>query len=148
MDRRNVVKSVLAASAGVVAAAAGSQAKADTSTAPKVVYHLADMEKVGFALGNIRNHIDGMGGPEAVTIAMVVHGPALGSFRADSGNETVKSQLARLTKEKVQLYACIHTMEGMKLTLADLLPGFAVADKGGVVKLAQLQAQGWLYLRP
>jgi len=28
------------------------------------------------------------------------------------------------------------------------LPGFRVAEKGGVVLLADLQAQGWVYLRP
>ena len=36
----------------------------------------------------------------------------------------------------------------MKMTLNDLPPGFAVAEKGGVVLLADLQAQGWAYLRP
>jgi len=39
-------------------------------------------------------------------------------------------------------------MRGMKISLDDLLPGFEVADKGGVVKLAELQADGWRYLRP
>jgi intracellular sulfur oxidation DsrE/DsrF family protein len=39
-------------------------------------------------------------------------------------------------------------MNGMKITLPDLQPGFGVAEKGGVVKLAELQADGWLYLRP
>ena len=35
----------------------------------KVVYHLADLDKVDFVLGNIRNHFNGMGGPDKVTIA-------------------------------------------------------------------------------
>jgi len=39
-------------------------------------------------------------------------------------------------------------MDAQKLTLGDLMPGFAVAEKGGVVKLAELQAQGFAYLRP
>ena len=37
------------------------------------------------------------------------------------------------------------------LTLAatrDLLPGFVAADKGGVVRIAELQSRGYLYLRP
>ena len=49
--------------------------------------------------------------------------------------------------EGVTFFACHHTMKAMELTLADLLPGFAVAEKGGVVKLAELQQDGWLYLR-
>lgn len=39
-------------------------------------------------------------------------------------------------------------MRAQNVTLKDLLPGFVVADKGGVVKLADLQARGYAYLRP
>ena len=39
-------------------------------------------------------------------------------------------------------------MQGMDISLADLLDGFHAADKGGVVKLAELQGQGYAYLRP
>jgi intracellular sulfur oxidation DsrE/DsrF family protein len=39
-------------------------------------------------------------------------------------------------------------MEAQKLTLGDLLPGFVVAERGGVVTLAELQGQGFAYLRP
>jgi uncharacterized protein len=149
MDRRSAVKSVLAAGTGMLAAGLVTQAEAmETPKVPRVVYHLSDLDKVNFVLGNLRNHIDGMGGPDKVQLAVVVHGPPLRAFRADSGNDDVKVKLAELMKEGVAFHACIHTMEGMKLTLAGLLPGFAVAEKGGVVKLAELQGQGWLYLRP
>ena len=33
-------------------------------------------------------------------------------------------------------------------TLKDLLPGFVSAERGGVVRIADLQAQGYAYLRP
>jgi intracellular sulfur oxidation DsrE/DsrF family protein len=36
----------------------------------------------------------------------------------------------------------------MNATLKDLVPGFILADKGGVVRLADLQQQGYIYLRP
>jgi intracellular sulfur oxidation DsrE/DsrF family protein len=39
-------------------------------------------------------------------------------------------------------------MKAQKITLQDLLPGFVEASEGGVVKLAELQAQGYVYLRP
>jgi intracellular sulfur oxidation DsrE/DsrF family protein len=32
--------------------------------------------------------------------------------------------------------------------LKDLVPGFVSADRGGVVRLAELQAKGYAYLRP
>ena len=150
MDRRDLVKSVIATGAGVLVAGTAPEAQAAVSASgvPRVVYHLSDLDKVQFVLGNIRNHIDGMGGADKVQIALVVHGPPLKSFRADAGNPPIKADVGRLKDAGVEFYACIHTMEGMKLTLADLLPGFAVADKGGVVKLAELQRQGWIYLRP
>jgi uncharacterized protein len=39
-------------------------------------------------------------------------------------------------------------MKSQNIGLKDLLPGFISADKGGVVRLAELQSQGYLYLRP
>ena len=40
-------------------------------------------------------------------------------------------------------------MKSQNITLADLLPrDFVSADKGGVVRIAELQSQGYLYLRP
>ena len=52
-----------------------------------------------------------------------------------------------MAKIGLQLYARINTMRAQEVTLKDL-PGFIVADKDGVVRIAELQAQGYLYLRP
>jgi hypothetical protein len=46
------------------------------------------------------------------------------------------------------MHACGNTMRALNLTPKDLLPGFVVADKGGVVRIAELQSQGFIYLRP
>jgi hypothetical protein len=152
MDRRNIFKSLLALGTGLLAGRSVSSARAQAATpaadVPRVAYHLADAEKVVFVLGNIRNHIAGMGGPDKVKIALVVHGSALGAFRLHTPNVAVKSDVAYVGSAGVALHACRHTMDAQKLTLADLLPGFAVAEKGAVVKLAELQGQGWAYLRP
>jgi intracellular sulfur oxidation DsrE/DsrF family protein len=51
--------------------------------------HLDDLDKVDFVLGNIANHYGGMGGPDKVTIALVIHGPALKAFRAASATPDV-----------------------------------------------------------
>jgi intracellular sulfur oxidation DsrE/DsrF family protein len=39
-------------------------------------------------------------------------------------------------------------MKSQNVALKDLLPGFVIADRGGVVRTAELQSQGYLYLRP
>jgi intracellular sulfur oxidation DsrE/DsrF family protein len=149
MDRRNIFRSAVAVAAGwFVARAPSPAAAASPSDLPKVAYHLADLEKAAFVLGNIRNHIEGMGGADKVRIALVVHGPALKAFRLSTPNLAVKSDVGAACAAGVEFHACRHTMEAQKLTLGDLLPGFAVAERGGVVKLAELQAEGWAYLRP
>ncbi|HUC52247.1 MAG TPA: DsrE family protein [Xanthobacteraceae bacterium] len=145
MRRRNLLQLALAIAP---ASLFTSGAKAATPDAAKVVYHLADLDKVDFVLGNINNHYKGMGGPEKVTIALVVHGPALKAFHAADASPDTSKHTADLAKSRLQLYACINTMRAQNVTLEDLLPGFAVADKGGVVRLAQLQGDGYAYLRP
>ncbi|HLH88390.1 MAG TPA: DsrE family protein [Xanthobacteraceae bacterium] len=146
MHRRNILGAAFAASG--VLFAAGTRARADTRDAGKVVYHLADLDKVAFVLGNIENHLAGVGGPEKVTIELVVHGPALRAFHASAASHDTAHRLASLIKAQVTPAACGHTMRGQNVTLKDLLPGFSVAERGGVVRLAELQAQGYVYLRP
>jgi intracellular sulfur oxidation DsrE/DsrF family protein len=114
----------------------------------KVVYHLSDLDKAGFVIGNIQNHLDGVGGPDHVTIALVVHGPALRAFHSAQANPELTQHVGRLSKAGVGFAACGNTMKSQKVALGDLLPGFVTADKGGVVRIAELQSQGYLYLRP
>ncbi len=147
MDRRNVI---LRAAAALGAPFAASRASAATENAAegklKVVYHLSDLDKVHFVLGNIQNHLDGAGG--SITIALVVHGPALRAFQTKEANPEMTQHVGKLSKAGVGFAACGNTMKSQKITLGDLLPGFINADKGGVVRIAELQSQGYLYLRP
>ncbi len=148
MNRRNMLWSALSA---LGAAFGASSAKAAAEAAPnklKVAYHLSDAEKVNFVLGNIQNHIDGVGGPEHVTIALVIHGPALKAFHVMQANPDVSKRVGEFSKGGVELAACGNTMKAQNVTLTDLLPGFVNAENGGVVRLAELQSQGYLYLRP
>ena len=146
---------LLRAVAAFGAAFAASRANAAESPAQdklqeklKVVYHLSDFDRVPFVLGNIQNHLDGVGGPDHVTIALVVHGPALRPFQTSQANPELSEHFARLSRAGVGFAACGNTMRSQKITLSDLLPGFVNADKGGVVRIAELQSQGYLYLRP
>src|SRR6516165_298207 len=107
MHRRNILAGAFAAAGGLCATVmGGARARAASPDKLKVVYHLCDLDKVAFVLGNIRNHFAGMGGADKMTIALVVHGPALKAFHSKSAN----AELARRVGENV--------------TLKDLLPGF------------------------
>jgi intracellular sulfur oxidation DsrE/DsrF family protein len=149
MNRRNILWSTVSA---LGAAFAASRAKAAAEAAPssklKVVYHLSDADKVNFVLGNIQNHIDGVGGPDHVTLALVIHGPALKAFHQAQANPDISKRVGAFSRDGVELAACGNTMKALNITLKDLLPGFVTAEKGGVVRLAELQSQGYLYLRP
>jgi intracellular sulfur oxidation DsrE/DsrF family protein len=89
-----------------------------------------------------------MGGPDHVTIALVVHGPALKAFHLDGATQEAAKKFEELRNSGLQPSACINTMRAQNVTLKELLPGFTVAERGGVVRLAELQSQGYAYLRP
>jgi len=149
MHRRNILWGAISAFGAVFAASRANAAGDATPTGKlKVVYHLNELDKVGFVLGNIQNHLDGVGGPDHVTIALVVHGQALRAFHADAANPDLSRRVGQFSKAGLELAACGNTMKSQNVGLKDLLPGFIAADRGGVVRIAELQSQGYLYLRP
>ena len=149
MHRRNMLQAAVSALAGLFAAAPVRAATEEPGqTRLKVVYHLNDLDRVSFVMGNIQNHLDGVGGPGHVTVALVVHGPALKAFHAAGANPDLARHVQQYSKAGLELAACGNTMRAQNVTLKDLLPGFVAADKGGVVRLAELQSQGYFYLRP
>lgn len=149
MDRRSLFGRGMLAAAGVFGTKIPARAHTiDGPPVPKAVYHLSDIDKPMFVLGNMHNHLAGMGGPGTVTLALVVHGPPLMAFRRAANNDALKQAVGALAADGAALFACSNTMRGMDLTLEQLLPGFAAAERGGVVKIAELQSQGWAYLRP
>ncbi|QWG14335.1 DsrE family protein [Bradyrhizobium sediminis] len=149
MHRRSMLWGVVS-TLGAAFAASRANAAADAAAPAKlkVVYHLNDLDKVSFVLGNIQNHFDGVGGPDHVTIALVIHGQALRAFHSASANPDITRRVGQFSKAGLELAACGNTMKSQKVELKDLLPGFISADRGGVVRIAELQSQGYLYLRP
>ena len=149
MHRRSIL---WAAASALGAAFSASRASAATEAPAtkklKVVYHLNDLDKVSFVVGNIQNHLDGVGGPDNVTIALVVHGQALRAFHTSAANPDLTRHIGQFSKAGLELAVCGNTMKSQKVGLTDLLPGFVAADQGGVVRIAELQSQGYLYLRP
>ena len=149
MHRRNILWGALSAFG---AAFAASRAAATTEATPpaklKVVYHLNDLDRVSFVIGNIQNHLDGVGGPDHVTIALVVHGQALRAFHSASANPDLAKRVGQFSKAGLELAVCGNTLKSQNVTVKDLLPGFTVAERGGVVRIAELQSQGYFYLRP
>ncbi len=162
MHRRKMLTAAAAVIGAIFAAvskAAGAESDAQetpkseppdktASDKSKVVYHLSDYDKANFVLGNIKNHYEGVGGPDKVTIALVVHGPALKAFHTASAAPWTVHEISEFSRSGLQLHACGNTMRAQNVSLKDLVPGFVVAERGGVVRIAELQSQGYVYLRP
>jgi intracellular sulfur oxidation DsrE/DsrF family protein len=146
LSRRSAFGRILATLAGV--SAAGRASAGTVRPIPRVAYHLSDLDKVQFALGNIENHIAGEGGSGQVEIVLVVNGAALGAFRLERANAKLAAQLARVAALGVVLGACGNTLDAQKISVSDLLPGFVRLNEGGVVRLARLQRDGYAYIRP
>jgi intracellular sulfur oxidation DsrE/DsrF family protein len=147
--RRSILWAAASAfGAAFAASRAGAATERPGNQKLKVVYHLSDHDKAGFVVGNIQNHLDGVGGPDNVTIVLVVHGQALRAFHASSANPDLTKHIGQFSRYGIELAACGNTMKAQKIGLTDLLPGFIAVDQGGVVRIAELQLQGYLYLRP
>ena len=81
----------------------------------RIVYHLdeASIDKTKFALGNLENHVKGVGGIANVeAMELVVHGPALRHFVTTGMDPGVKEALERLQAQGLVLGACGNTMRG------------------------------------
>src|SRR6187402_3054953 len=88
------------------AAVLATAARAAEPGKQRVAYHVADKEKVDFVIGNIKNHIEGIGGPDKVEIILVAHGPALKQLHALDGEQTSIKNLQSLIKQGVAFNAC------------------------------------------
>ena len=89
---------------------------------------------------------------EQVDLDIVTYGPGLNMLRADTS--PVQDRIKRLKDmafpSKVQLSACGNTKEGMEKKEGHPIEimSEAVVVPSGVVRLMELQEQGWSYVRP
>jgi intracellular sulfur oxidation DsrE/DsrF family protein len=117
----------------------------------KIVYHLTEpgAEKAKAVLGNIRNHIKGVGGWQNIqALELVVHGAALKSFLRQDMDPEVRRGLEMLQTEGMAFGACANTIKGLQITLTDVAEGAKELPQGGVVRVMELQDQGYVYIRP
>lgn len=144
MDRRGLFHGAILSAAASLSSAA--RAATVGSATLKVVYHLSDYEKADFVLHNIRIHFEAIGGADKIMIALVVHGPAVRAF-ARNGSAATLERFSVLVRRGLSPYLCAVAMRGQNLEENDMAPGFEITETG-VVRLAELQRHGYIYLRP
>ena len=112
-----------------------------------------DPQVMNLALNNATNVIEHYRARnEEVDVDIVTYGPGLHMLRDDTS--PVKDRLKRLKElafpGKVQFSACNNTKQGMEKTEGKSVPivSDATIVPSGVVRLMELQEQGWSYVRP
>jgi intracellular sulfur oxidation DsrE/DsrF family protein len=143
----------VAVAAGLVALAGATEAShlPESPKKHKIVYHLNEpgVEKAKFVLGNIQNHINGVGGWQNIeALELVVHGPALKTFLTKEMDPGVKRALDALQTQGMGFGACGNTMKAFNITLDQLPDGARHLPQGGVVRVMELQDRGYAYIRP
>jgi uncharacterized protein len=89
---------------------------------------------------------------EDVDVEIVAYGPGLHMLRADTSpvQDRIKRLKDTLSPGKIKFSACNHTKDGMEKTeghAISVVPE-AIVVPSGVVRLVELQEQGWSYVRP
>jgi uncharacterized protein len=144
----------LAATALLSIAVAASAIAADVKTHRVAIQvNQNDPQVMNLALNNATNVIEYFRGKnEEVEVDIVTYGPGLHMLRSDTS--PVQDRLKRLKEMafpgKVQFSACNNTKQGMEKTEGKAISVVSEATivPSGVVRLMELQEQGWSYVRP
>jgi intracellular sulfur oxidation DsrE/DsrF family protein len=97
---------------------------------------------------NVVNHYAAQG--DSVVVELVAYGPGLHMFRADTSPVADRIAAMGLEVENLSFSACGNTLAGMTRQAGAevaLLDGVEVTPSG-VVRLMELQQQGYAYIRP
>jgi uncharacterized protein len=143
--RRRSFTAGLAALAATLVPAAAARAQGASTRPNKLVMQVSDGDphKWTLALNNAYNVLNGVP-PDSADLEVVVYGPGIAMLKRGS---PVSERVASALKSGIRIVACQNTMEGQKLTEADMLPAIGYVP-AGAVELMQKQQQGWAYLRP
>lgn len=117
---------------------------APSSAKNRALFQVTDNDPArwNMILNNMQNLREGVAG-EPVEIELVAYGPGVHMLKSES---PVKQRIAEALKSGVKVNACQNTMNGMRLTPADMLPEIGYVPSG-VVEVMRKQQQGWAYIR-
>ena len=87
---------------------------------------------------------------EKVSIEVVTFGPGLHMLRDDTSPVKARIEVIALSTPEISFKACGNTQENMHKAESKEIPLIPQAQvvKSGVVRILELQEQGWSYVRP
>lgn len=115
----------------------------------KVVYHINDAEVAGAALRNIQNHLDAVG-DENVSIVVVTHGKGIDFLLdgwKDSHGKSYEDPVHALANRGVKFDVCANTLKGRNIDQNKLNMNATIVPSG-VATIAELEHQGYVYIKP
>jgi len=159
-------RSILLASAALLVAGTGVSAQTASSSsnssskqaskkeqAVKIAVQVSDNDPraLNLALNNVRNALEFYAShKKSATVEVVAYGPGLHMLRSDTS--PVKDRVAEmsLTYPNLTFSACRNTMANMQKQEGKDIPivSEAKVTDSGVVRLVELQSQGYAYVRP
>ena len=158
----NVVKSAAVIMAALLiitpTAQAKKQATVQTSKPPLAKAHRVVLQvntnepaMMNLALNNATNvaqYYKELG--EKVSIEVVTFGPGLHMLRDDTSPVKARIEVIALSTPEISFKACGNTRENMTKAESKEIPLIPQAEvvKSGVVRISELQEQGWSYVRP
>jgi intracellular sulfur oxidation DsrE/DsrF family protein len=112
-----------------------------------------DPAVMNLALNNAKNVIEHYRAKnEDAEVEIVAYGPGLHMLREDTSpvKDRIKQMAEASVPSKIAFSACNNTKEGMEKREGHAIPLIAQATivPAGVVRLMELQEQGWSYVRP
>ena len=87
---------------------------------------------------------------EKVSIEVVTFGPGLHMLRDDTSPVKARIEALALSSPEISFKACGNTRENMSKVEGKEIPLISEAKvvKSGVVRVMELQEQGWTYVKP
>ena len=135
-----------------IAVASGARA-ADKPHRVAIQVDQNDPQVMNLALNNATNVIEYYRARnEDVDVDIVAYGPGLHMLRADTSpvQDRIKQLKDMVPAGKIHFSVCNNTKQGMEKTegkAISILPDATIVPSG-VVRLMELQEQGWSYVRP
>lgn len=121
----------------------------------KVVYHVNNIHHAKGAFRNIKNHLNAVG-DENVEIIVVTHSSGAFSLVDDAmGKKDPKTgkpydftdTIASLANRGVKFQICANTIRGKNID-KNKISEYAEIVPSGVAQVAELQQQGYVYIKP
>ena len=112
----------------------------------RVIFHISEehIDKVTFALNNILNLLNDLGG-ENVDVELLVNGPAVKVFTSKTGE--ISGLINEVLEHDIDLALCNNALRIFDLNPDDMLSEARVVPSG-VGELVRKQNEGWAYIRP